>query len=241
MNHQTTQQTRPTLILIHGAGLDGGIWQPVQASLESLYSVKAINLNGRGGHPVRSGNSLDTFTQDILGILDELQSPAAIVGHSLGGAVAMNAALKQPDQLAGLGLISTGAKLSVLPTLLALMASDFDGAVDFLIGLLFHRSLPEVVQQTRSSMLDTGQTVTLRDFQACNSFDVREHLSKIKIPTWICVGEHDQMTPVKFSAYLAEHIHNSALNILPEAGHMVMLEQPEAFEQHLKHWLNTIF
>lgn len=241
MNKQPIQQNHPTLILIHGAGLDGSVWQPVQESLESLYSVRAIDLNGRGENLLRQGNSLDIFTQDVLSILDELQSPAVVVGHSLGGAVAMNVALQQPEHLVGLGLISTGAKLSVLPTLLALMESDFDGAVDFLIGLLFHRSLPKVVQQTRNSMLDTGQSSTLRDFQACNSFDVREQLGQIKVPAWICVGEYDQMTPVKFSEYLAEHISNTTLDTLPDAGHMVMLEQAELFEQHLQQWLNKTF
>ncbi len=66
------------------------------------------------------------------------------------------------------------------------------------------------------------------DFRACDAFDRRSDVAAIAAPTLILCGDADRMTPAKYSQFLRDEIRNSQLVIVPDAGHMVMLEQPHA-------------
>jgi len=228
------------VLLIHGSGEDHTLWDGQRPALESHFAVAALDLNGHGQSPARAGDGLSTYTEDVLAVLADMNQPAVVMGHSLGGAVALNVVLQRPERLAAIGLIGSGARLRVLPALLKLIQDDFEGAVDYLLGLMFHRSLPEVVQRSRAMMLRNGQQALLRDFLTCDAFDVMAHLSEIKVPTWVAVAEQDQMTPVKYAGYLAAHLSASKLDVIPQAGHKLMLEQPVAFNQALLAFLETL-
>ncbi len=68
-----------------------------------------------------------------------------------------------------------------------------------------------------------------------------DRLSAIGQPALVVVGEDDQMTPVKYARYLLDHLTGARLEIVPRAGHMVMLEQPAAVERILIDWLTSTF
>jgi pimeloyl-ACP methyl ester carboxylesterase len=76
-----------------------------------------------------------------------------------------------------------------------------------------------------------------RDLSACNIFDVMPRLSEIHLPTLIICGDEDRLTPVKYSQYLHSHIAGSTLCILPDAGHYVFREQPEAVNGAIEEWM----
>jgi len=74
--------------------------------------------------------------------------------------------------------------------------------------------------------LETGPDVLFGDFTACDQFDVMDQLEKIGAPTLVIVGSDDQLTPVKYAHFLAEHIAIASQLTVEGAGHMVMLERP---------------
>jgi pimeloyl-ACP methyl ester carboxylesterase len=78
------------------------------------------------------------------------------------------------------------------------------------------------------------------DFTGWLPFDVTSQLEKINVPTLIICGAKDQMMPLKFSVSLRNGIANSQLHVLDNAGHMVMLEQPDAVADLLKQFIDTI-
>ena len=80
----------------------------------------------------------------------------------------------------------------------------------------------------------------LADFKACDAFDVRNELQEIQQPALVICGEGDQMMPVRFSEYLVDKLLMARLEIVPHAGHMVMLEQPEIVAELIKNFLNEI-
>jgi pimeloyl-ACP methyl ester carboxylesterase len=82
--------------------------------------------------------------------------------------------------------------------------------------------------------------VLLGDFRACDAFDVRERLGDISVPTLVIGGTEDRLTPPKFSEYLREHIPNTQLLLVEEAGHMVMLEQPAVVTEAIADFLATL-
>lgn len=230
----------PVVILVHGAGSNHTVWGRALEALRARATVVAVDLNGHGRSPVRPGEGLVPYLNEVLAVAEALQRPFVVVGHSMGGALALQVGLANPEGLVGIGVVGSGARLRVLPALLTLLEDDFDGAVDFLLGLMFHRSLPEVVKQTRLQLLNTEQTVVMRDFQACDRFDVSAELDKIRVPAWVCVGRYDQLTPVKYATYLNERLPHATLDIIEGSGHMPMLERPHALNAALGAFLSQL-
>ncbi len=77
-----------------------------------------------------------------------------------------------------------------------------------------------------------------RDLAACNAFDIMTRIHEIQLPTLIICGTEDRLTPVKYSQYLHDKIVSSTLHIIPDAGHYVMREQPEAVNHVIEDWID---
>jgi len=89
-------------------------------------------------------------------------------------------------------------------------------------------------------MLKNRPTVTQGDFRACDAYDLGDQLDQIQTPTLILVGEQDKMTPLRFSEELAESISGAEMKVIPRAGHMVILEQPERVAEGIRSFLEGV-
>lgn len=165
-------------------------------------------------------------------------APAAVCGHSMGGAMAQTLALRYPGLLGALVLVGTGARLKVLPNLLASLSSDYPAAVDSIMKMAFGPSAPaSMLRKSARQMLRVPVGVTLGDFQACDRFDIRAEVERIRVPTLIICGSEDRMTPPRYAEFLKEKIPASKLVLIPGAGHMVMLEKPDEVNAALADFL----
>ena len=239
----STGMGRPPLVLIHGAGGRSLSWPPNLRRLHG-WAVYALDLPGHGGSPGPGQSTIAGYRGAVERWMDALGlSPAVAVGHSMGGALAVSLALDSPTRVAGLALMGTGARLRVNPMLLE--ATRPGGAAAALTGLMSawysQVSSPRLRDLVARSLEATDPGVLHGDFQACDSFDVMDRLSAIGQPALVVVGEDDQMTPVKYARYLSDHLTGARLEIVPRAGHMVMLEQPAAVEKILIDWLTGTF
>jgi pimeloyl-ACP methyl ester carboxylesterase len=186
--------------------------------------------------------TISTLTQVVAQFIEESKlSPAVSVGHSIGGAVAMQLALDYPSLVQALILVGTGAKLGVYPAILEDLRIDYKQAIELAIGdLSFAKDAdPLLVEQTKQEALACPPSVSLTDFHACNAFDIRERLHEISVPTLILVGDEDKLTPPKWSQYLHEHISNSHLEVISRGGHFVIQEQPAAVNQAILEFLSS--
>jgi pimeloyl-ACP methyl ester carboxylesterase len=243
--HEAEEQvaSRPPVILLHGAGGTHLSWPPQIRRLagEKIY---APDLPGHGASEGSGRQSIDEYADDVIAFMKELKIRAAvIVGHSMGSAVALTLALKYPKQVLGLGLLGSGSKLRVALTLLETVETPnaFEAAVDMVNGNCFSSETPQsLMELSKRTMLEIRQPVLCGDFLACNEFDITSQLEKISIPTLIICGAEDKMTPLKFSESLRDGIANSQLHVLEHAGHMVMLEQPDAVADLLKRFIDGI-
>jgi len=234
---------RPPVILIHGAGGTHLSWPPQIRRLadEKMY---ALDLPGHGKSEGISRQSIDEYADDVLDFMKELKMRAAIiVGHSMGGAVALTLALKYPKQVLGLGLLGSGSKLRVAPNILesAGNANTFESAINMIHETCFGSEAPKnLIELSKRTMRTIRPPVLLGDFLACNEFDVTSQLEKINIPTLMICGAEDKMMPLKFSESLRDGIVNSQLRVVEDAGHMVMLEKPDAVADLLKQFIDKI-
>jgi pimeloyl-ACP methyl ester carboxylesterase len=204
-------------------------WPPEIRRGEGL-EVFSVDLPGHGESGSQGENSIRAFAERLVEWMDSLNLEQAIVcGHSMGGAIAMTMGLLAPDRVTGLVLISTGAKLRVHPKILTLTSEPgtFHAAAELVTTWSFSKSVDERLRDlAMERMKEIIPEVAHSDFIACDNFDLMEQLGEIHTPTLVICGEEDLMTPVKFSRYLADQIKGASLYLLPDAGHMAMLERP---------------
>jgi pimeloyl-ACP methyl ester carboxylesterase len=235
--------SRPPVVLIHGAGGTHLYW-PAEVRRLTGYRVFAIDLPGHGKSAKRGQQAIPGYTHDILEWLDVVGLHRAVfVGHSMGSAIALNLALEHPEHALGIALLGAGAKLTVNPTLLEGAASPttFPNTVERVVSWSFSKNAPKrLLVLAGKRMAQTRRSVLHGDFLACNEFDEMARIERIEKPTLVVCGAEDKMTPVRYAQYLADRIPNANLKVIPDAGHMVMLEQPRAVAQALLDFLAGI-
>ena len=216
----------PPLVLVHGAGGTHMHWPGELRRLPGM-TVYALDLPGHGQSPGAGCTTIAAYAQAVAAWADALGLPRFILaGHSMGGAIAQTMALRQPERLAGLILVGTGARLAVSPAILDGLGRDYAATARLIADWAYKRQVdPETLDAYAQAMQTIPMEVTRGDFAACNAFDVTSQVSQIALPTLVIVGLEDRLTPPKYSRFLAQQIPAARLLEAPEAGHMVMLEQ----------------
>jgi len=240
--HEVENKTRPPVILIHGAGGSQLSWPPQIRRLHG-QRVFTVDLPGHGKSEGAGRQEISEYALDIIAFMKELKlRGAVIVGHSMGSAIALTLAVQHSKQVLGLGLLGSGAKLRVAPAILDLTANagTFSNAVKLVINCSFSEQADSRLKELSiKQMLETRPPVLHGDFLACNAFNMMDELPRVKTRTLILCGAEDAMTPLKFSEALRDSIPGAQLEIVPDAGHMSMLEQPDAVAKSLEQFLNT--
>ncbi|MCY3781221.1 MAG: alpha/beta fold hydrolase [Chloroflexi bacterium] len=227
-------------IFIHGAG---GSHLSFPASLRKLQSIEAIliDLPGHGASAGAGHSSIAAYALDVTTLMDALAIDSAIlIGHSMGGAIAQFLALEHRARVRAIVLACTGARLPVNPALIKGIVAEKDKTIDNLSRWMWSKNRPaDMARQTAEIMRGTSPSVFEGDLIACDNFDVSNRLGDIKAPTLILAGENDRMTPVALSQELEAGIPGSELQIIPSAGHMLQLEQPELTKELIDSWLRS--
>jgi pimeloyl-ACP methyl ester carboxylesterase len=206
--------------------------------------VYAVDLPAHGRSDGIGRQRIEDYSNDVLALMDELRiNRAVLIGHSMGGAIAMDSAIRHPKRVLGLGLIGSGARLPLDPAILrnASQEANFPVAVKQIGERSFSAATPVRLRELALERIaGMRPSVLYGDLIACDAFDRMADLWTINFPTMIVCGVDDQMTPPKYSQYLHQHIAGSVLHIVQDAGHMVMLEQPDRVAEHLAQFLNSI-
>lgn len=219
----------PPLILIHGSGGSRLHWPPQLRRLPN-YRVFGLDLPGHGESPGEGETTIAGYVRRVVEWLDEQGIERAVLaGHSMGGAIAMTAALDEPDRVAGLVLVGTGGRLRVTEEILQAAADPirFEETVEVITTWSYGDQTPEkIVALAKMRMYEIRPEIIHGDYTACNQFDILDRLSEIRTPSLILCGEQDRLTPLKYARHLDEHIPETTLVLIEGAGHMVMLERP---------------
>lgn len=229
----------PPLVLVHGAGGSADLWQPQIDALADVARVVAPDLPGHGHARGRGKPSIAAYAEWLATLLGTLHAGRAVlVGHSMGGAVAQTLALAQPGRLAGLILIGTGATLRVLPRLVDLLRKRPREGQSLIQDLSFAPGTsPECGEIVDRVLREGAPLVTLGDYLACDRFDVRAELERIRLPTLVVAGAEDRLTPPKYARLLADAIPDARLVEIAGAGHFPQLEQPRAVNAAIREFL----
>lgn len=229
-----------TAVFIHGSGGDLTDWEAQLESLTDAATIVALDLPGHGQSDGPTQTSVEAFADRVMKFVGAPGlSKVVIVGCSLGSAIAQTIALARPPWLVGLGLVGAGSRLKVHPAFLQGLAEDPDDAINKLADFaLAVEPDPAVKESVLNKFRSVSPDLIRTDLVACNEFDVSDRLHEISVPTWILVGSDDRLTPVKYATFLHENITDSAMDVIPAAGHLAMIEKPEEFNGRFRNFLS---
>lgn len=233
---------RESVLFIHGAGGGQYTWSYQKGYFEKEFNPIIIELPGHGGLEGKGEEEIARYAEHVDVFLKTLGlQKVFLVGHSMGGAIVQTLALSHPEMTKGIVLVGTGARLKVLPMILNGIRDDFGETVQKINQFAYSRKAsPLFIEQGIANMLQCRPEVLYGDFVACDRFDLMSEIEKIVLPTLILCGEDDQLTPVKYSQSLQSRIKGSKMEVLPDAGHMVMMEAPELFNKKIGEFIREL-
>lgn len=231
-----------TLLLVHGAAGSHLSWRRQFDELSERFRIIAVDLPGHGLSEGAGEATISRYREFVAGLMDSLELEDVVLGgHSMGGAVALEIALENPGRLGGLVLVGTGARLRVLPAIFSMLREDYEVVVRGMARFVFGSDASEeLVEEEKQLMANCAPEVILKDFTACDSFDVMEQVGQIKLPSLIVCGENDALTPLKYSEFLHDKIEESELVLFEQCGHMPMLEKSEEFNARVSSFLVSL-
>lgn len=243
-----TMLADPTLpvVLLHPFPLDASVWSEVEQAFRDRI-VLAPNFPGFGGRPP-GPESIDGFAESVVSDMDTAGiDRAVIVGLSMGGYVALRLHARWPERAAALVLADTRAGAddtegAAKRTTQAERARRegvsgwfADALIPNVLGETTRRQRPEVVDRVRRIITSADPEGVARALVAMRERpDSRAVLPEIRVPVLAIVGAEDTVTPPEDARAIADATPDGVLEIVPAAGHLSNLENPEGFEAALR-------
>ncbi len=166
----------------------------------------------------------------VIAEVEDVPGPLVMVGHSLGGAVALEVALARADLVAGLVLVSTGARLPVPDDALTRLDHDFAGECARLVeqSWLYHDA--DLIRRGTNSVISMGPAALRADYLAARGHDLRGGLGGLDMPALVVSGDSDPLVPTWLSEELADELPDATLAIIAGAAHVPQLERSDAVD-----------
>lgn len=230
-----------TLVFLHGLGWDHRMWDRAFALYMRDYRVVAGDTRGHGASDAPAGPySIRQFADDWQCALDALGvGQACLVGFSQGGMIAMQLALDNPQRFERLVLASTTSRASEqarakMEQRIDMMRSGDPRAaarlaVDSIFSKSFAASNPSLVESIIDARAAAAPEPLIDVMRAGRGFDVSDRLSTLSIPALVIAGSDDGLIPCSITEQLATQLPRARFARIEGAGHMLPVEQPDAF------------
>ncbi len=229
------------VVFVHGAGENSLVWRKTIELLSGESKALAVDLPGHPSGEITC-RSVEDYCEAVHGFLKVSGLDRPVVGgHSMGGGIAITMSIRHPDDIGGLILVSTGAKLGVAQEIREGLRTEPMRTIENVITPWSFNAMDlGLVREARAALSVSNLPVFLNDYLACQGFDARGEISKIRVPTLVVCGDKDKMTPPKFSHYLNANIAGSELRFVKDSGHMLPLEKPEALASLIQSFLSGL-
>ncbi len=246
LNYEERGCGRP-LVLIMGLSAPGAVWEEHVKAYEKHFRCIIVDNRGAGDSDKPEGPySTAVMADDVAALITGLKlGPCAVAGISMGGAIAQELALRHPQLVSSLILISSWAKCDDYavgvfrhfqeirkvsdPSRFMKLLQLWIFAPPFYAAEANRQALTEGCEQAHKGYM--ALTPFLAQAEACIAHDAVSRLPQIRVPTLITVGDMDIFTPLKFSEQLHRLIPFSELVVLPGTGHAHHWENLELFNQ----------
>jgi len=244
---------QPCVVFLHGNACDHTVWSlQTRWFAHHGWSVLAVDLPGNGRSDGPMLQSIEAHADWLPLLLNAAGvGQAALVGHSMGSLIGLEAAARHPDRVVRLSLLGFAFPMAVNPELQALADSGDFKAVALMNDWMFaRRSHIGGNYAPGPGAWLIGGSIRLNDaapkeslatgFRICNAYQGGEAAAaKVTCPVQVLSGERDMMTPVRAAQALARKFPQARMDILPQCGHMMMGEKPDATLDALRDFLGA--
>jgi len=242
MNDTGWVEKRRTLVFVHGSGGDHENWKEQYRHLDKDFNILAVDLPGHGQSEGKGEQEVIRYVEWMKKLIEllKLQKPV-MIGHSLGAAISLTTAIHYGSILSGIVPVGGGVRMPVNQMILDGIRKD----IGPIISMVIKFSVTKENRDRLSGLLSEGLSkadpeVMYGDFLSCDRLDITEAIAGIRIPVLVVCGEEDKMTPPALSQFIRDRIPGAKLALIPKAGHFVMMENVEAFNQAVKEFAQSL-
>ena len=248
------QGTGVPLLFLHAFPLNRSMWASQLAALSQTFRTIALDMRGHGESDAPLWNfSLEQYADDVCALLDHLAIPQTVlVGLSMGGYISLAFARKHGNRLKALILADTRAQADSADSrtgrfhLAQTAFGQGAGAVaeimlPKLLGPSSLQTKQELVEYVRNTIKAASVSGIVTDLMAmADRPDSVPQLRTITAPTLIVIGQEDNTTPLADAQLMAEQIPGARLAVIPVAGHLSNLEQPDVFNDVVSRFVGEL-
>lgn len=251
--HHIERGAGPAVIFLHGIGGDAESWLPELEALADRCRAIAWDMPGYGGSPALPGMTFPALADAVKDLLGKLGIERAhLVGHSIGGMVALEFAARFPGRVASLVLYATSPAFGkpdgdwqreFLKARLAPLDAGgrmADLAPSIVQSLVGDNPDPDGIARATAAMARVPEAAYRAAMQCLVTFDRRDALAGIAFPVLVLAGEKDDNAPAAMMERMAAKISGARFRVIPGAGHLAHFERPEAFRAELDAFLNQV-
>lgn len=223
---------KPSIVFIHGAGGSGLFWRNQVEALAARANTMAVDLPGHGQSPGPGMEKIEEYAEAVAGFIEKAAPGAVPVGLSMGGAITLQLLLDHPGRFPAAVLVSTGARLKVMPQIFETIEKDFPAFVALMGKFAASpKTPPERLAPVLEDIARREPEVVLGNFRACDRFDVSGRLGEIDAPVLVVSAEDDLLTPPKYSDFLEQAMQTVRRVHIVDSGHLIPVEKPEEFNR----------
>ena len=241
------------LLLIHGWGMSGKIWDVIEVNLSKYYKLYIVDLPGMGKSDEIQDYSLKNLVNQLY---KKLPKKISILGWSLGGIIALKYCETYSENVTRLFLVATtpcfinkenwhfGVDESLLDKFYSQLVESWSKTLDqfFMLQLIGSNNKKQIMKKFRSTFIAKSPP-KVKSLKAALEIlkitDLTQTIEHIRVPTIIIVGENDKLTPKEASLYMGDKIKNSRVKIFKNAGHIPFLSHPKDFLEEVFHDSNV--
>lgn len=248
----SVQGEGPPLILIHGIGAARNTWVKALPVLTPHFTVVTYDLRGHGASPMPKGEfGLDALVNDLERVCERAGfEQAHFAGHSLGGMIGPAYAVKHPDRVRSVGLLSTAAFRTEDDSakVWAVVHAMEEKGIANVLGTLTERWFTDgfiakhgdVVERRLQQVIDTNPEVFLNVFRIYAGTEMAPWLHEVRAPALVLTGENDGGCNPRLNTQIDAALPNSELVILPDLKHSLLLEAGDVVAQHLVRFITAL-
>ncbi len=246
--------SREPLLFVHAFPLNRTLWDPQFNDLSDVARVLSFDLRGFGGADPVGAQSVAQLAEDCNALLDALRvnRPVTICGLSLGGYIAFAFYRRYPERVRALILAATRAgadtdegKVNRDKLAAAVLERGPSAVAEAMLPKMFaprtYEVQPQLVESVRAMMLAASTPGIVGALRALRDRpDSTPTLAEIKVPTLILHGTEDQLIGLAEAEKMHAGIGGARLQVLPDSGHLLNLEQPVRFNDAVRDFVESL-
>jgi 3-oxoadipate enol-lactonase len=248
----TRTGTGPLVVLLHGLSDTHGLWQHVAPALADRYTVVAVDHYAHGRSPLPEGELTTAVMADgVAQLIERLGlGPAVVIGLSMGGGVAQVLALRRPDLVRALGLVSTSSEFKPANRERFLKRGEkavregMSSVIEETVPRWFTAEWPAANPDAYRSVVETVLANPPERFAAASQANAErnwtDRLGEIRCPVLFVGGEQDPMGIEGVAASFRQHIPDARTEIVPAVSHLIPIQKPAELNAILLDWLAEV-